>query len=620
MKRNSKMNNQSGLVGEGSSFRRSFITIAIGFIILLLYAYGTDVTKINLEEPQDPARQEVATRVIRALARPDFLDYQEEKRGMDITIRMLCPEVVIGSQITLGDRQTTLKPNCASTTQDVLILQGSGFKPRTSGIIRWYPPGEVQTTRALSTFRTDRDGNFEVDFTMPDIRPTDEPQRIEVEEKWRVGIDGLSKSSIITIEKIIETIFMALMATTVGTLVAIPISFIASRNLMVQVGSPLASIMGGIIALPVGYILGTKLTRLFLDITAVSQSQTIISILGFIIGATLLFIVLKFGSTLLVNESSRVSQQLINIIVLFIGSALFFITIGYLSNIGILLGNSLEPRLGAFGFLGRFFALLFEAIQVLSPGIVGILLAFIAMSFGSLFGQEAVLQFDLKMARILTAVTTGLGTFIFILGIGSTLNWLYQYDEPQLWTTVPSLVGGALGVVGGLLIHPNKQFPIGSIIYTSTRSLLNIIRSIEPLIYVIVFAVWVGIGPFAGILALTIHTVAALGKLYSEQVENISEGPLEAITATGANRLQTIVFGVIPQIVPPYIAFTLYRWDINVRFSTIIGFAGGGGIGFVLVQNINLLQYRQASVMMIAIALVVMTLDYISSQIRTRII
>ena len=157
-------------------------------------------------------------------------------------------------------------------------------------------------------------------------------------------------------------------------------------------------------------------------------------------------------------------------------------------------------------------------------------------------------------------------------------------------------------------------------LYTVTRSLLNIIRSIEPLIYVIVFAVWVGIGPFAGILALTGHTIAALGKLFSEQVENIAEGPLEAITATGANRLQTIVFAVIPQIVPPYIAFTLYRWDINVRFSTIIGFGGGGGIGFVLVQNINLLQYRQASVMMIAIAVVVMSLDYVSSQIRSRII
>ena len=103
-------------------------------------------------------------------------------------------------------------------------------------------------------------------------------------------------------------------------------------------------------------------------------------------------------------------------------------------------------------------------------------------------------------------------------------------------------------------------------------------------------------------------------------MENIDDGPVEAVTATGANRLQLIAFAVIPQVVPSFIAFTLYRWDINVRFSTIIGFAGGGGIGFVLVQNINLLRYRQAAVMMIAIAVVVMTLDYISSKIRSRII
>jgi phosphonate transport system permease protein len=137
---------------------------------------------------------------------------------------------------------------------------------------------------------------------------------------------------------------------------------------------------------------------------------------------------------------------------------------------------------------------------------------------------------------------------------------------------------------------------------------------------VIVFAVWVGIGPFAGVLALGLHTIAALAKLYSEQVESIMPGPLEAVQATGANRLQTIVFAVVPQIVPPYISFTMYRWDINVRMSTIIGFAGGGGIGFLLMQNINLLNYRAASTQMLAIAVVVASMDYISSILRKRLV
>jgi phosphonate transport system permease protein len=135
-----------------------------------------------------------------------------------------------------------------------------------------------------------------------------------------------------------------------------------------------------------------------------------------------------------------------------------------------------------------------------------------------------------------------------------------------------------------------------------------------------VFVVWVGLGPFAGIMALMLHSVADLGKLFSEEVENINEGPREAIRATGANSVQTIVYAVVPQIVPHYIAYIFYRWDINVRLSTIIGFVGGGGIGFVLQRFLNQLQYQQASVMVIAIAVVVTVLDNISSRIRRRII
>jgi phosphonate transport system permease protein len=126
------------------------------------------------------------------------------------------------------------------------------------------------------------------------------------------------------------------------------------------------------------------------------------------------------------------------------------------------------------------------------------------------------------------------------------------------------------------------------------------------------------LGPFAGSLALGLHTVASLTKLYSEQVESISTGPVEAVRATGATRLQTIVFGVVPQIVAPYISFTMYRWDINVRMSTIIGFVGGGGIGFLLQQNVGKLDYRAAAAQMLAIAIVVASMDFISSQLRQR--
>jgi len=158
------------------------------------------------------------------------------------------------------------------------------------------------------------------------------------------------------------------------------------------------------------------------------------------------------------------------------------------------------------------------------------------------------------------------------------------------------------------------------LIYYITRTILNIIRSIEPLIWAIIAVVVVGLGPFAGILALTVHSIAALGKLYSEAIESIDPGQIEAIQATGATRLQTIVYAVIPQMIPPFVSFSIYRWDINVRMSTVIGLVGGGGIGFVLIQYIKLLDYRAAGIAVWFIAITVAILDYVSANIRQRFV
>lgn len=157
-------------------------------------------------------------------------------------------------------------------------------------------------------------------------------------------------------------------------------------------------------------------------------------------------------------------------------------------------------------------------------------------------------------------------------------------------------------------------------IYFVVRTTLNIVRSIEPLIWTVIAVVVVGLGPFPGILALTLHTVAALGKLYSESIESIDPGPIEAIQATGANWVQTVIYAVIPQIVPPFVSFTIYRWDINVRLSTVIGLVGGGGIGFLLIQWIRLLDYEAAGIAVWFIAITVAVLDYVSSEIRRRFV
>ena len=157
-------------------------------------------------------------------------------------------------------------------------------------------------------------------------------------------------------------------------------------------------------------------------------------------------------------------------------------------------------------------------------------------------------------------------------------------------------------------------------IYYLTRSMFNFLRSIEALLYVVLFIFWVGVGPFAGMLALAVTSFALIGKLFSESIENIETGPIEAVNATGANRLQMIVYAILPQITPPFISYLLYQWDINVRMATIIGFAGGGGIGLTLTTFFGSLQYHKAGTVVFFIVIVVALMDFASAKLRQSLV
>ncbi|HZY43330.1 MAG TPA: phosphonate ABC transporter, permease protein PhnE, partial [Anaerolineae bacterium] len=187
---------------------------------------------------------------------------------------------------------------------------------------------------------------------------------------------------------------------------------------------------------------------------------------------------------------------------------------------------------------------------------------------------------------------------------------------------IATTFGAALAIPFSFLAARNLtgRGVIPRVIYYITRSVFNILRSIEALLYAAIFVFWVGIGAFAGALALTVATFALLGKLFSEAIENIDAGPLEAITATGANRLQVIVYGILPQIIPPFVSYMIYQWDINVRISTIIGFAGGQGIGLLLNNYFGQLQYHKAGTVTLFIVLVIIALDFASAKIRERMV
>ena len=163
-----------------------------------------------------------------------------------------------------------------------------------------------------------------------------------------------------------------------------------------------------------------------------------------------------------------------------------------------------------------------------------------------------------------------------------------------------------------------RRGPVGTAVYFIVRTVFNILRSFEAIVIATLFAFWVDFGPFAGVLALTSVTIASLGKLFSEAVEGIDPGPVEALTATGANRLQVVWFSIVPQIVPNFVSFIIYHWDINVRISTIIGYVGGGGIGYYLAQMINTGQDHKAGTAIWAIVIVVWAMDFISAEVRKR--
>lgn len=157
-------------------------------------------------------------------------------------------------------------------------------------------------------------------------------------------------------------------------------------------------------------------------------------------------------------------------------------------------------------------------------------------------------------------------------------------------------------------------------VYLVVRMMMNIVRSVEPLAWCIIASVWVGAGTFAGVLALAVHSIAALTKLYSEQIEGVDPGPMEAIRATGANGLQLLRYGVVPQIIPPFLSFTMYRWDINVRMAPILGFVGGGGIGVLLKQNFDQLNYANVGVIILLITILVAAMDFASASLRKKLI
>jgi phosphonate transport system permease protein len=183
-----------------------------------------------------------------------------------------------------------------------------------------------------------------------------------------------------------------------------------------------------------------------------------------------------------------------------------------------------------------------------------------------------------------------------------------------MWGTVLAIVAA---VPLGLLSAHNVSPPW---VYQPVRRLMDACRAINEIVFALLFVVAVGLGPFAGVMALFIHNLGVFAKLFSEVVESVDPRPVEGIRVTGAVRLQEVIFGVIPQVMPLWSSFTLYRLETNVRSATTLGIVGAGGIGQTLYESIRSFQYGETAAQIIIVVVTVMLLDVLSARIRKALV
>lgn len=605
------------------------------FIILavVIFGYTFQVTKVNLDEIRSETRQAQLTRVLRELARPRLLTYERIDTPTDLPFASPCGPDLDIPEYGPDDRHIIVEPSCGEPGVTVTVT-GVNFSPNARGKVFQVPAsGDIELR--LADFIADGNGSFELTINTRE-RPSDEPQIIRAVTQEPIGSlfnptqvetdEGMVRSPRIsdesydTWDKIVETVLMAFLATSLGVLLAVPLSFVAARNIMRDVTTTALRLGLQLLALPFGLAAGVLVARWMQGISTLLTDNAAAVVAGLVAVPVGIFLLLRRAFPPIDVGPVPRRERIIRVALTAVSAAAAIFVLYLLADLLTDFGSWASSRLDRLEFIAGFIATLGDILAAIITLTTALITAAVAVQLSGKLGIVLRRVMPEAGQRALSIpVLTAAGALLFLL-VGQGVGWLYQLNDPFKTTWGPAATGAAIGLYFAIRSLHKDKIGIGLAVYYMARTIFNATRSVEPLIMVIVFAVWVGLGPFAGSLALALHTVAALAKLYSEQVESILPGPVEAVKASGATKLQTVVYAVLPQVIPPYISFTLYRWDINVRMSTIIGFAGGGGIGLVLQQNIRLLNYRAASVNMLAIAIVVATMDYLSARIRESIV
>ncbi|WP_018132599.1 phosphonate ABC transporter, permease protein PhnE [Effusibacillus pohliae] len=194
--------------------------------------------------------------------------------------------------------------------------------------------------------------------------------------------------------------------------------------------------------------------------------------------------------------------------------------------------------------------------------------------------------------------------------------------QPMLETIQMAVVGSTAGALLAIPVAllAARNVTKSPLLYYPARFLLNLVRTIPDLLFASIFVAIFGLGPFAGVLALAFFSFGMIAKLAYESVEAIDPGPLEAMTSVGANKLQWIHFGVVPQVTAQFMSFFLYTFEVNVRAAAVLGLVGAGGIGLLLDRSLNQLRYDRASMIILLTLAAVLLIDTISTKIREKLL
>lgn len=234
---------------------------------------------------------------------------------------------------------------------------------------------------------------------------------------------------------------------------------------------------------------------------------------------------------------------------------------------------------------------------------------------------------------IWSARGTGFNLVVVTKGMPDFVGLMKKMYPPN-WATFPSLIAPFIetiqiaivgSFVGSVIAIPTSLLAANTInqnqfLYVISKGIMNLIRTVPRLLYAALLVSAVGLGAFSGVVALVFFSLAIVAKLTSESLEAIDTGPLEALQASGANKLEVIKYAVLPQIAPSYISYSLYVLEVNIRTSAVLGMVGAGGIGQTLMTSLNLFMYKRAATIIVATFVMVFVIDLISMKLRERLI